>query len=55
VNNSDSTIFINKIVDEHNHDLNIKAVAFREDIRFSDEMIDDVQFLTQHCRIGATA
>ena len=55
VNNPDSAIFINKIVDEHNHDLNIEAVAFREDKKFSNEMMDDVQFLTQHCRMGATA
>ena len=27
MNNPDSAVFINKIVDEHNHDLNIEAVA----------------------------
>ncbi len=53
VNNSDSTIFINKIMNEYNHDLNIEAVAFRKDIRFSDKMMDDVQFLTQYCKIEA--
>jgi len=55
VNNPDSTIFINKIVNEHNHNLNIEVVAFKKDIRFSNEIIDDVQFLTQYCRIEVTA
>ncbi|CAB4403808.1 unnamed protein product [Rhizophagus irregularis] len=54
VNNPGSAIFINKIVDEHNHDLNVKAVAFREEKRFTDEMMDDIQFLTQNCKMGAT-
>src|SRR5437763_15544304 len=53
-NNSDSAIFINIIVNEHNHDLNIEAVAFKEDKRFSDKMMNDIQFLTQHCKLGAT-
>ena len=52
VNNLDSTIFINKIVNEHNHNLNIKVVAFRKNKRFSNKMMDDIQFLTQHYRIG---
>ncbi|CAB4442087.1 unnamed protein product [Rhizophagus irregularis] len=38
LNNPDSAIFINKIVDEHNHDLSIKAVKFREDKKFNDKM-----------------
>ncbi|CAB4436064.1 unnamed protein product [Rhizophagus irregularis] len=38
VNNPDSAIFINKIVDEHNHDLSVEAVKFREDKKFNDEM-----------------
>ena len=42
-NNSDSAIFIKKIVDEHNHDLNIEAVAFRENKRFNEEMIEDIE------------
>ena len=54
VNNSDFAIFINKIVNEHNHDLNIEAVAFKKDKRFSNEMVNDIQFLTQHCKLGAT-
>src|ERR1043165_5000380 len=54
-NNPNSAIFIKTIVDEHNHDLSIESAAFREDKRFSDEIMEDIQFLTQHCRIGATA
>ena len=44
VNNSDSAVFINKIVDEHNHDLNTEAIAFREDKKFSEEMMNDIYF-----------
>jgi len=55
VNNPDSAVFINKIVDEYNYVLNTEAIAFREDKRFSEEIMDDIQFLTEHCRIGATA
>ncbi|CAB4412810.1 unnamed protein product [Rhizophagus irregularis] len=55
VNNPDSAIFINKIVDEHNHDLSVEAVKFREDKKFNDEMVRDIQFMTDHCKMGATA
>ena len=53
--NPNSAIFINKIVDEHNHDLNIEAVAFRENKVFNNEIIEDIQFLTHHCKMGATS
>lgn len=55
MNNPNSAVFINKISDEHNHDLNVEAVAFREDKRFSEEIMNDIQFLTQNCKMGATA
>src|SRR5262249_24923345 len=55
LNNPDLTVFISKIVEEHNHELNIEAVAFREERKFSIEMIEDIQFLTNHCKMGATA
>jgi hypothetical protein len=48
VNNSDSAVFINKIVDEHNHVLNTEAIAFREDKRFSEEIMNDIQFLRRY-------
>ncbi|PKC55205.1 hypothetical protein RhiirA1_542610 [Rhizophagus irregularis] len=48
VNNPDSAIFINKIVDEHNHDLSVEAVKFREDKKFNDEIVRDIQFMTDH-------
>ena len=40
--NSNSAIFINKIVDEHNHDLNIELVAFRKNKVFNNEIIEDI-------------
>ena len=55
VNNSDFAVFINKIVDEHNHIFNTKAIAFRKDKRFNEEIMDDIQFLTEYCRMKATA
>ena len=54
-NNPCSSVFITKIVDEHNHDLNIEAAMFEEEKKFSNEMIKDIRFLTQHCKLGATA
>ncbi|RGB23426.1 hypothetical protein C1646_774512 [Rhizophagus diaphanus] len=54
-NNPNSSVFINKVVDEHNHELNIKAIAFREGKRFSNKMLEDIQFLTNHCKMAATA
>ena len=35
--------------------MNLGAVAFKEEKRFSDEMMKDVQFLTNNCKMGATA
>ena len=55
MNNPDSAIFINKIVDEHNHDLSIDMVIFGDAERFSNEIMSDIQFLTQHCKMGAAA
>jgi MULE transposase domain len=54
-NNPDSLIYVTTAVDEHNHELNLGAVAFNEEKRFSDEMMEDVQFLTNNCKMGATA
>src|SRR5688572_5783221 len=54
VNNSDSAVFINKIMDEYNHNLNTEAIVFREDKKFSEEMMNDIQLLTKHCKIRAT-
>ncbi|CAG8795668.1 3116_t:CDS:2 [Gigaspora margarita] len=55
VKNPNSTIFINTIVDEHNHQLSVDAIAFECVKRFSEEMLEDIKFLTQHCKMGATA
>jgi len=55
VNNPDSAIFVNKIIDEHNHNLNVNAILFEQNKKFNNEMVEDIQFLTQHCKMGATA
>lgn len=41
-------------MDEHNHELNIEAIAFREGKKFSNEMLEDIEFLTNYCKMGAT-
>ncbi|CAG8642836.1 18839_t:CDS:1 [Racocetra fulgida] len=53
--NPNSAIFINTIVDEHNHLLNVDAITFETEKKFSIEMIEDVKFLTQHCKMGSIA
>jgi hypothetical protein len=55
VNNLDSAVFINKIVDEYNHILNTETIVFRKDKRFSEKIMNDIQFLTEHYRMGTTA
>src|SRR5207248_7816877 len=54
-NNSDSLVYVTTAVDEHNHELNLGAVAFKEEKKFSDKMIENLQFLTNNCKMGATA
>lgn len=54
-NNPESVVFISNIVDEHNHELNIDAVVFREDKKLNNKMMEDIQFLTNSCKMGATA
>ena len=41
-------------MNEYNHNLNIKAVAFKKNKRFSNEMMNDIQFLSQHCKLEVT-
>ncbi|CAG8574388.1 6369_t:CDS:2, partial [Gigaspora rosea] len=52
--NLNSAVFINTIVNEHNHELNVDAIMFEHEKKFSKEIMNNNEFLTQHCRIGAT-
>jgi len=54
-NNPNFFIYITKVVDEHNHELNIGAVIFKEVKKFNDKMLKDIEFLTRHCKMGATS
>ncbi|CAG8725849.1 7119_t:CDS:2, partial [Cetraspora pellucida] len=47
-NNPESYIYINKIVNEHNHLLSVEKINFEESKKFTSEMIDDIKFLTSH-------
>lgn len=50
-NNSNFSVFINKVVDKQ---LNIEAIAFRESKKFSNKILENIQFLINHCKIGTT-
>ncbi|CAG8465469.1 15059_t:CDS:2, partial [Racocetra fulgida] len=53
--NSTSFIFVNTVEDNHNHQLSIDAIEFECDKKFSDKMMKNIQFLTQHCKMKAAA
>ncbi|CAG8448312.1 8039_t:CDS:2 [Cetraspora pellucida] len=53
-NNPESYVYINKIVNNHNHLLSIKMISFEESKNFIPEMIDDIKFLILYCKFGAT-
>ncbi|CAG8853470.1 44687_t:CDS:1, partial [Gigaspora margarita] len=53
--NPDFLIFINKVINEHNYELNIDAIEFEQAKKFSKEMMDDIEFLTKQCKMSATA
>ncbi|CAG8574967.1 5859_t:CDS:2 [Cetraspora pellucida] len=52
-NNPESHIYINKIVNEHNHPLSVEKINFEESKKFMSEIIDDIKFLTSHCKFEA--
>ncbi|CAG8531676.1 15451_t:CDS:2 [Racocetra fulgida] len=53
-NNPESPIRINKIVNQHNHTLSVEKINFDENKKFSPEILEDIKFLTSHCKFGAT-
>ncbi|CAG8814505.1 25909_t:CDS:2, partial [Gigaspora margarita] len=53
-NNPESQIRINKIINSHNHLLSIEQINFEENKKFSPEMLEDIKFLTSHCKFRAT-
>ena len=48
-------MFVNKIVDKQNHELNKDRIEFEESKKFTSEMMDDIKFMTISCKFGATA
>ncbi|CAG8731230.1 8458_t:CDS:2, partial [Gigaspora rosea] len=52
-NNPESQIRINKIINNHNHLLSVEQINFEENKKFSSEMLEDIKFLTSHCKFGA--
>ncbi|RIB20691.1 hypothetical protein C2G38_2178619 [Gigaspora rosea] len=51
----DNKGFINKIVDQHNHELDVARIQFEQNKNFTQDMLEDVKFMTEHCNMGATA
>ncbi|CAG8608828.1 1469_t:CDS:2, partial [Cetraspora pellucida] len=54
INNIKHSIFINKIVDTHNHLLNKSRVMFKDEKQFTAKMLADVKFMTENCKFEAT-
>ncbi|CAB5387255.1 unnamed protein product [Rhizophagus irregularis] len=53
--NPSSNVVINKLINKHNHSLSVEMITFEEQKKFTTEMMEDIKFLTSHCKFGATA
>ncbi|CAG8667944.1 2359_t:CDS:2, partial [Ambispora gerdemannii] len=55
VKNPETLVFINKVVDKHNHALNKAIIEFEESRKFTSEMMENIKFMTVSCKFGTTA
>ncbi|CAB4485175.1 unnamed protein product [Rhizophagus irregularis] len=53
--NLEKYVIINKIVEQHNHSLDVSIVEFEDSRKFTDSMIEDIKFMTVSCKFGVTA
>lgn len=53
--NPEDFVIINKIVNQHNHPLNVSMIEFEDSKKFTDLMLEDIKFMTVSCKFGATA
>ncbi|CAB5188566.1 unnamed protein product [Rhizophagus irregularis] len=53
--NPEGLVSINKINEDHNHPLNRSIIEFEESKKFTMEMIEDIKFMTIHCKFGVTS
>lgn len=53
--NPNGFVFVNKINEHHNHPLNQAMIEFEDRKKFTPEMMDDIKFMTIHCKFGATS
>ena len=53
--NPNQLVTINKIIDKHNHLLNISIIEFEDSMKFTHLMIEDIKFMTVSCKFEATA
>ncbi|CAB4441699.1 unnamed protein product [Rhizophagus irregularis] len=52
--NPEGFVIINKIVDQHNHLLNVSMIEFEDSRKFTNLMLEDIKFMTMSCKFGAT-
>ncbi|CAB4380017.1 unnamed protein product [Rhizophagus irregularis] len=55
IENPKQYVIINKIVEQHNHPLDVSIVEFEDSRKFTDLMIEDIKFMTVSCKFGVTA
>jgi hypothetical protein len=47
--NPNNFVSINKIIDQHNHSLNVSMIEFEDSKKFTDLMIEDIKFMMVSC------
>ncbi|CAG8777506.1 12533_t:CDS:1, partial [Cetraspora pellucida] len=55
INNPENLVFITKFTDEHNHKLDRLVIEFEESKKFTNEILEDIKFMTVLCKFGVTA
>ncbi|GBC53385.2 protein FAR1-RELATED SEQUENCE 5-like [Rhizophagus irregularis DAOM 181602=DAOM 197198] len=50
--NLEKYVIINKIVEQHNHSLDVSIVEFEDSRKFTDSMIEDIKFMTVSSKLS---
>ncbi len=53
-NNINQYIYITTIANEHYHKLNYQLIKYKDEIALTDEMIEDIKFLTTQVQLTVT-
>ncbi|CAG8468540.1 7013_t:CDS:2, partial [Racocetra fulgida] len=54
INNPEVLVFINKMKDKHNHKLDRSMIEFEESKKFTNEILEDIKFMTVLCKFDMT-